>query len=215
MNKVKLNNLIKKGGITIPSFILEQYHKFNLTLDEFVLLMYLYNYNCDSYDPTNLSNELNLSLEKVMEVIESLSEKGFISIDVIKANNGLMEEKINLNNFYEKIELLLMEELNEEEEKDDNLFNLIEEEFNRKLKPIEQELIIGWQKEYSDELIKEALKEATLTGSLNLRFIDKLLFDWQKQGVKNTDDIKKIKEVSNIEVEEYNNTNWFEEDNEV
>ena len=206
MNKVKLNNLIKKGNISIPSFILEQYQKFDLTLDEFVLLIYLYNRNSDLYDPTILSNDLNLSLEKVMEVVEGLVEKGFINIDVTKANNGLMEEKINLDNFYQKLELLLMEELNQEEENDNNLFKLIEEEFNRKLKPMEQELVIGWQKDYSDELIKEALKEASLTGSLNLRFIE---------GVKNTDDIKKIKEVSNTEVGEYNNTNWFEEDNEV
>ena len=215
MNKVKLDNLIKKSSIVIPSFILEQYHKFNLTLDEFVLLMYLYNRNIDLYDPTIISDDIKLSLEKVIEIVESLVEKGFINIDVTKASNGIMEEKINLNSFYQKMEILLMEELNEEEEKDNNIFKLIEEEFNRKLKPMEQELVIGWQKDYSDELIKEALKEASLTGSLNLRFIDKLLFDWKRQGVKNVDDIRKIKEVSNEPIEAYNDTNWFEEDNEV
>lgn len=215
MNKVKLNNLIKKGSITIPFYIVENYQKFNLTLDDFVLLIYLYNYNTDVYDPTLISNELNMPLEKVMEVVESLTEKGFINIDVTKASNGLMEEKINLDNFYKKLEILLMEELTEEEEKDNSIYKTIENEFNRKLKPMEQELVIGWQKDYTDELIKEALKEASLNGSLSLRYIDKVLFDWKKQGVKTTDDIKKIKELAREPIEEYNDTHWFEEDNEV
>ena len=48
----------------------------------------------------------------------------------------------------------------------------------------------------------------------DIRYIDKLLFEWKRQGVKNLDDIKNLKEVSNGNVEVYN-YNWLDDDNEV
>ena len=211
MNKVKLNELIKSNNLIIPMYVIKECSKFDLTLDEFVLLIYLYNHNNMIYDPELLSNELGITVENILIGIDSLSNKGLINLDVSKTSNGLLEEKINLDNFYEKISLSIMSMLTEEEVSDDNLFSLIEKEFNRKLKPMEQERIISLQKDYSDELIKEAVKEAE---NKDIRYIDKLLFEWKRQGVKSLDDIKNLKEVSNGNVEVYN-YNWLDDYNEV
>ena len=215
MNKVKLNDLVKSQNINIPMYVLKQYSKFNLTLDEFVLLLYLYNNNNIIYDPNLIANDLNISMETVLVSVDSLSNKGLISLDVNKTSNGLLEEKVNLDNFYEKITLSLIDELNDKEESDNNIFSIIEEELGRKLKPNEQEMVIGLQKDYSDELIKAALKEASNNGSTSLRYIDKVLFDWKRQGVKNLDDIKNIKRLEN-EVPVYNSSiDWFDDDSEI
>ena len=211
MNKVKLNELIKSNNLIIPMYVIKECSKFDLTLDEFVLLIYLYNHNNMIYDPELLSNELGITVENILIGIDSLANKGLINLDVSKTSNGLLEEKINLDSFYEKISLSIMSMLTEEEVSDDNLFSIIEKEFNRKLKPMEQERIISLQKDYSDELIKEAVKEAE---NKDIRYIDKLLFEWKRQGVKNLDDIKNLKEVSNGNVEVYN-YNWLDDDNEV
>ena len=211
MNKVKLNELIKSNNLIIPMYVIKECSKFDLTLDEFVLLIYLYNHNNMIYDPELLSNELGITVENILIGIDSLANKGLINLDVSKTSNGLLEEKINLDSFYEKISLSIMSMLTEEEVSDDNLFSLIEKEFNRKLKPMEQERIISLQKDYSDELIKEAVKESE---NKDIRYIDKLLFEWKRQGVKNLDDIKNLKEVSNGNVEVYN-YNWLDDDNEV
>ncbi len=212
MNKVKLNEFVKSNNLIVPMYVIKECSKFDLTLDEFVLLIYLYNNNDIIYDPELLSNNLGLTVENILIGIDSLSNKGLINLDVNKTSNGLLEEKINIDSFYEKITLSLINELNEDEESDDNLFSLIEKEFNRKLKPAEQERIISLQKDYSDELIKEALKESTINGANNIGYIDKILFDWKRQGVKNLDDIKNIKEVSNEPVEDIINVKWFEDD---
>ena len=212
MNKVKLNEFVKSNNLIVPMYVIKECSKFDLTLDEFVLLIYLYNNNNIIYDPELLSNNLGLTVENILIGIDSLSNKGLINLDVNKTSNGLLEEKINIDSFYEKITLSLINELNEDEESDDNLFSLIEKEFNRKLKPAEQERIISLQKDYSDELIKEALKESTINGANNIGYIDKILFDWKRQGVKNLDDIKNIKEVSNEPVEDIINVKWFEDD---
>ena len=211
MNKVKLNELIKSNSLIIPMYVIKECSKFDLTLDEFVLLIYLYNHNNMIYDPELLSNELGITVENILIGIDSLANKGLINLDVSKTSNGLLEEKINLDSFYEKISLSIMSMLTEEEVSDDNLFSLIEKEFNRKLKPMEQERIISLQKDYSDELIKEAVKEAE---NKDIRYIDKLLFEWKRQGVKSLDDIKNLKEVSKEPVEVYN-FNWLDDDNEV
>ncbi len=215
MNKVKLNEIVKSGSITVPMYIMKQYSKFNLTLDEFVLLIYLYNHNKDVYDPSIIVNDLNMPVESVLIGIDSLSDKGLISLDVNKTENGILEEKINLDNFYEKITLSLIDELNDKEESDDTIFSIIEAEFERKLKPMEQEMVVNMQKDYSDELILEALKEAIQSNNLTLRYIDKILFDWKRQGIKNKEDIQNIKKLEETSPIFNSPIEWFNDDAEV
>ncbi len=196
MNKVKLTELIKSENIIIPKYVIKECSKFDLTLDEFLLLIYLYNKNNIIYDPELLSNELGLTIDNVLIGIDSLTNKGLVSLDSFTNSNNILEEKINLDVFYDKLTMSIINELNDEEESNNDIFSLIEKEFERKLKPIEQERVISLQQDYSDELIKEALNEAVLAGTLDIRTIDKVLFDWKRQGVKTVDDIKKIKEAS-------------------
>ena len=212
MNKVKLNELIKSNNLIIPMYVIKECSKFDLTLDEFVLLIYLYNHNNMIYDPELLSNELGLTIDNVLIGIDSLTNKGLVSLDSFTNTNNILEEKINLDVFYDKLTMSIINELNDEEESNNDIFSLIEKEFERKLKPIEQERVISLQQDYSDELIKEALNEAVLAGTLDIRTIDKVLFDWKRQGVKTVDDIKKIKEASEDDVDSIINVKWFEDD---
>jgi len=211
MNKVKLNGLIKDGNIVIPLYMLRLYKKYNLNLDEFIFLMYLYNKNFTVFDPELISEELNYDIMEVMGYISVLVDKGLITLDIDKTS-GILEEKISLNNFYEKISLSLINDLGEEEihEKDNSIFEEIEREFNRKLTPLECEVVKEWQdNNYSNELIHEALKEASLNGISNLRYIDKILYDWMKKGVRTKEDIKKKDAEPEIEIF---NCNWLEEE---
>lgn len=214
MNKVKLNDLIKDGNIVIPLYMLRLYKTYNLTLDEFIFLMYLSNKNFTLFDPEFIALELNFDIMEVMGYISVLADKGLISLEIGK-NNGVIEEKISLNNFYEKISLSLINELGEEvlEERDNTIFDEIEREFNRKLTPMEREVVVEWQdSNISYELIREALKEASLNGVSNLRYIDKILFDWTKKGIRKKDDIKR----EEIEPEmEIFNCNWLDDEDEI
>ena len=215
MNKVKLNDLIKSGNITVPMYIIKEYSKFDLTLDEFVILIYLYNHNKDIYDPSIIAEALNIEIEKVLIGIDSLSNKGLLSIDVTTTSNGVLEEKINLENFYEKITLSLISELNEEQVSDNNLFSTIEKELDKKLTPSEQEIIISLQKDYNDDLIKEALKELVNTGNNNVKLLDRILFDWKRQGVKNVEDIHKMKEMEKTQEVFNSPIEWYDDDSEL
>jgi len=213
MNKVKLNNLIKEGNIVIPLYIFKLYKKFPFPLDEFIILMYLYNKDGIVFDPEKISDDLNLDIMEVMGYVSVLTDKGVINLEVNKNEKGKLEEKINLNSFFEKLSLSLINEFNEEEPVTKNIYSIIEQEFNRKLSPLECEVVKEWQdSNYSDELIKEAIKEASINGVSNLRYIDKILFEWDKQGIKVPSDIKKNKEIEK-EVEIYT-CNWLDDDDE-
>lgn len=210
MNKVKLNEIISCGNIVLPMYLFHAYKKFDLTLDEFVILMYLYDKNGNSFDPEKISLDLSLDIMETMGYISSLSDKGLLSIDAKKSEKGILEEKINLDNFYEKITLNLIDELSKEDETVTNIFELIESEFARELTPFEKSFAKEWEDNYSYELIKEAVREASLNGIQNLRYIDKILFEWGKKGIKTKKEIKE-KDKNETKVEIYN-CNWLDDD---
>ena len=66
------------------------------------------------------------------------------------------------------------------------------------------------ESDISEELIKEALKEAILSGVHNLRYIDKILMEWTKKGYKDASDIKRKPEKED-KIEEIYDYDWLNE----
>ena len=180
--------LLKSINYQISKELLFNYKKLNITDSELIILIYLTNQSSNIYNPKQISNDLKIELNNVLELINSLCEKNIINIEMKKINN-IRNEVINLDSLYEKIAF----SLNEVEEKDDtNLYNVFETEFGRTLSPMEYEIINGWKDNgYSEELIKLALKEATYNGVSNLRYIDKIIYEWGKKGIKTKEDVEK------------------------
>ena len=210
-----LNKVIKEKTYNVPSFILKNYEKLNLTAEEVLVLIVLYNhYGKISYDINKLLEEINLEKYKLMQLISSLEEKKIISIDLITNSTGLKEEYISLELLYDKIVNIYLD-LKEETSENADIYSAFEKELGRTLSPMEYEIIKGWvMDKFSDELIILALKEAVYNGVNNLRYIDKVLYGWRKKNIKNKQDIIKDKEKfknrqkENIEVFDYN---WLDE----
>jgi len=181
--------LFNKYGIKHLMFteLLFNYKKLNITDSEFIMLIYLINQYSEFYNPKQISNDLKMSMNDVLECINSLCEKNIIKIELKKINN-IRSEIVNLDSLYEKIAFVL----NEVEEKNDsNLYSVFETEFGRTLSPMEFEIINSWvDGGYSEELIKLALKEATYNGVSNLRYIDKIIYEWSKKGIKTKEDVE-------------------------
>lgn len=223
MNNAKIIDIFKDGNIVIPIYLLKNYKKLNLKLDEFLFLMYLYSKgNNTIFDPGNFASDLNIDLSEVMNKISNLTDKNYIKVDVEKNEKGLMEEVIKLDDFYSKLSLIIMDETNHNDTSKSNIFDIIEKEFGRTLSPIEYEIIKAWLDNHiSEELIKEALKEATFNGVSNLRYIDKILYEWGKKGIKTKDDVLENKKRRNKKLEEKDNKkidleimdwDWFDDE---
>ena len=81
---------------------------------------------------------------------------------------------------------------------------------------MEYAIIGGWlDLNYSEEIILLALDEAVYNGVYKLNYIDKILYEWNKKGIKNKEDkIKNDTEFKSkkIEKKELIDYNWLEDE---
>lgn len=180
----KVINLLKNNNFNIPTILLFNYKKLKITEKELILIIYLINTEI-SFNPKQICSDLNFDLAELMETITSLTEKDLLKIQII--NKKVREEVINLDELYNKLAFLIVND--QEKENNSNIFDVFEKEFGRTLSPMDYEIIASWQKEFNDELILAALKEAVFNGVTNLRYIDKIIRDWHKNGIKTEKDI--------------------------
>ena len=207
MLKEKLMEQLRNDNhYTIPKYVLT-YAK---DLNSLLLLIYLINNSSNPiFDYKGISKDINLNEEEFYNSITSLKEKKILSIEMVKNEAGILEEKINIDSFYDIIFSKMLEDKSTDEGNSD-LFDLFEKEFGRTLSPMEYEIINSWVESKIDKgLIISALKEAVFNGVNNLRYIDKILYEWNKKGIKRTDDLdRKIKEEESKE----DNTELYEYD---
>lgn len=189
MNNNLIDDLLKvNNNLIVPSYLIRYISKLNLNTNEFILLLYFIN-NKDKliFNPKKISEDLYLEQNTILEIINSLLEKNYISIEMIKENK-IIEEYISLDLFYAKINAYLID--NEKSTNDTDIYSKVEKEFGRTLSPVEYETINKWvESNISTDLIESALKEAILNGVTSIRYIDKILFEWNKKGYKSSDDV--------------------------
>lgn len=213
------NNIIKvlkDKNYVVPSYILKNYKKLKLSLDAFVMLIYLINVEEPiSFDIKKLSKKLNLNKKDIMFSLDELKNQKIILIKLEENKEKRLEENIYLTPLYEKI---FINVIDEKEVEEDNIYSNFEEEFGRTLSPIEYELINSWNDSYSKDIILEALKESVLNGVKNLKYVDRILFEWSKKGIKSIDQIKKDKEIfskrkeSNVEIPDFD---WVNDEEDI
>ena len=185
----KVIELLKSTNIQISKTLLFNYKKLNITDLEFIVLIYLINEKI--YNPKQIGNDLDIAFNEVLEIINSLTEKGIMKIELAKINN-IRTEVINLDALYEKLAFLIIKD-EKEVEKPKSLFDTFETELGRTLSPMEYEIINGWLTTCSEEIIILALKEATYNGVSNFRYIDRIINEWNKKGIKTKEDVEKNK----------------------
>ena len=80
---------------------------------------------------------------------------------------------------------------------------------------MEYEIINAWlQHNYTEELIIGALKEAVYNGVKNFRYIDKILYEWNKKGFKTMNDVNNHLQRSDEKKEESElfDYNWLDDE---
>lgn len=193
MNEVLLN-ILKEKPIIIPNILFKNYTKLNLTAEELIILICLINEGDKVlYDPSIFQEKIGMDKFKAMQIISDLADKNIINIKVENNNSGKKEEYIYLDLIYKKIFNLLLDQKKDQTMSTD-LFSLFEQELGRTLSPVEVMIIKEWVEDgYKEEMIKEALKEAIYNNVRNLKYIDRILFNWRSKGIKSKADILKEK----------------------
>lgn len=216
MNQEKLLSFLTGKSIQIPSKMLLLRKVWKLEWNDFIMLMYLKDKGKEFLlNPKEIAQDLSLSIKEVMLSIGILQDAHLVRMNTVKSDKGMMEDYLSLEDFYHKYMEYILEEVNEKNVSNSTIFGTIEQEFGRTLSPMELEIIKAWLDEgFQEEMIEEAIKEAVFNGVTNLRYIDKILYEWDKKGIKTRKDVEKRnvarkKEETPVEVFEYN---WFEDD---
>lgn len=182
----KFIDILKNGNVIFPRLLLMNYTKLNIKDREFILLIYLLNDDDTVYNPSKISKNLNIHVNEVLTSINALEELGLLQIEIRKIDK-VREEHIILDNLYKKLAFLVIQE----EEKSSDIYSIFEKEFGRPLSPMEYELISKWiENKFDDNLIKEALKEAVFNHAFSLSYIDRILIEWRKKGIKSVKEVE-------------------------
>ena len=212
MNSSFLEQYVKAKDYVLRKELFPLIWEYKLNLEEALLLIYFMNEDVPTFDVEQINKITMISVNKILDSFTTLTNKGLISIDVIKENSGV-KEVVNLDPIYKCMIDGLMK--NNKKVVNNNIFEKFEKEFSRTLSPMEYEIINDWlDKNISEELILGALKEATYNGVNNLRYIDKIIYEWNKKGFKNMEDVNnhlRNRNTSDKSVKEISDYNWLDE----
>lgn len=212
MNSSFFEQYVKAKDYVLRKELFPIIWEYKLNLEEVLLLIYFMNEDVPTFDVEQINKITMISVNKILDSFTSLTNKGLISIDVIKENSGV-KEVVNLDPIYKCMIDGLMK--NNKKVVNNNIFEKFEKEFSRTLSPMEYEIINDWlDKNVSEEIILGALKEATYNGVTSLRYIDKIIYDWTKKGFKTMEDVNnhlKSRNALDKNVKEISDYNWLDE----
>ena len=161
----------------------------NLTLQEFLLLMYFENSDDLTFDLDKICNKLKIDKNSILTAYNNLLINKIITLNSEKDEFGRRIEKVSLEGFYNKQKEIRKEEKDKMLKED--IFSTFEKEFKRPLSSMEIEIIKAWlEKMYSEDLILAALKEAVYNGATNIRYIDTILYEWNKNNLKTKSEVE-------------------------
>ena len=185
-----------------------------------VLILFAFGQKKNDFYPdlAEVGDVMNKDVSEVQELIASLMEKDCLSIErefslehqaalpafsfdplfkklgshIVALDNKKREihqEKM-LQTLAEK-ELAKEEAKSQAKEKD--IITIFEEEFGRLLSNTERAYIMEWLEgdSYSETLVLEALRSAVSRDKLNFKYIDTILRDWERKGIRTAKQARK------------------------
>lgn len=203
-----LQALFLSGSVTIPNFLFDHYIDLGMTDREIVLVIHVLkainenraNVDCDE----QIMRKMAISLEEYKNLVQGLQHKGLLMINAKSKNkkevnhpyydfSGLTDQLFELWGIiqYRMMEGSVNQNAKDQEQASSSdlslatLIAIFEEELGRMLTGFECENIEKWlMASYSEELIVEALRRGVGAGIRSFRYLDSILREWEKKGIK-------------------------------
>ncbi|MER2174099.1 MAG: DnaD domain-containing protein [Carnobacterium sp.] len=201
MNNHLLQKWLKAGNTTISNVLLTHYKDLGLSSEQLILVLQLKSFidaGNDFPDTEVISKRMQISSSDVFQMIHELINKKLIIIETEKNNEGKTRDSYRLDLLWDKLAMVISQQENQQRfEKqhlsEQDLFQLFEAEFGRPLSPIEMQTIGMWLDEdhYAIELIELALREAVLNQVYSLKYVDRILLNWERKNIRTKDQVEK------------------------
>ena len=193
---ISQKDIINAGTTSINNLILLHLQDLEMSSDEFLLYCNLKMFQEQQvFFPSTqqLMTNTGFSEGQIYQLVQSMIQKHFIKIDSQTVKGQKYQDYYDLSPIYQ---ILLGEQLNSHTSANlidiPTLFQKIEVEFGRPLSPIEQQTIQAWivDDHYSVPLIMLALKEAVLNQAYSLKYMDRILLNWEKNNIKTPEQLQ-------------------------
>lgn len=200
------------GFTTLQNGLIAYYPRLNISDAELLLIIQLeaFSQRGESF-PSNekIAANTNLSVTDVGNLIQRLIDKNYLTIKQTTDSQDKIGNKYSLDKLYDALDdyidknILIKDSQRKEtvavansleNNPIDYLSRKIEVEFGRYLSPIEREEIGQWLSvdHYAPEIIELALREAVLSQAYSLKYIDRILLNWQRHNLKTTDEVERF-----------------------
>lgn len=197
-----MDELLEYGCIDFKKLLILKAKSMKLSDQEcyvLLLIMTLDEIGIKPITPSQIHKICSLSLQQIDETLIALVDHHYIA-----RMNGSLDLR--------PIENLLLNQKSEEVQEVD-LVSVFEDAFGRSLSQREVQLINSLKCQgHSDYMIIDALDESVKSGVITFRYIEKILDNWAKYGVKRRYAPQPIKQ-ENIDVEQrIKDYKWWEND---
>ena len=200
------------GFTTLQNGLIAYYPRLNISDAELLLIIQLeaFNQRGESF-PSNekIAANTNLSVTDVGNLIQRLINRNYLTIEQTTDDQDKIGNKYSLNKLYDALDNYIDQNILIKDNKKDKtvavtndlensplnyLSRKVEVEFGRYLSPIEREEIAQWLSvdHYDPEIIELALREAVLSQAYSLKYIDRVLLNWQRHNLKTPEEVERF-----------------------
>lgn len=209
---MEFNDYRALGFTTLQNGLIAYYPQLGISDAELILIIQLeaFSQRGESF-PSNekIAANTNLSVSDVGNLIQRLIERNYLTIEQMTDSQDKIGNKYSLNKLYNALDHYIDQNVLIKDKKKDKTVSVannlennplnylsrkVEVEFGRYLSPIEREEIAQWLNvdHYAPELIELALREAVLSQAYSLKYIDRVLLNWQRHSLKTTDEVERF-----------------------
>ncbi len=200
------------GFTTLQNGLIAYYPRLNISDAELLLIIQLeaFNQRGESF-PSNekIAANTNLSVTDVGNLIQRLIDRNYLTIEQTTDDQDKIGNKYSLNKLYDALDNYIDQNILIKDNKKDKtvavtndlensplnyLSRKVEVEFGRYLSPIEREEIAQWLSvdHYDPKIIELALREAVLSQAYSLKYIDRVLLNWQRHNLKTPEEVERF-----------------------
>lgn len=206
--------LFFSGTVGVPKYFLNQYSELGIShIEALLIIQIMGEIETNPYPSTQLlAHRMNLDVTRVEEMIAHLMTRNYLSLEkrwdpeqqkitMGYSFIGLIDElverwAIEKVKQYEAEKIQQQERLEQQERVSSpstigQIIKIFEQELGRPLTSIECEVIDTWiSSQFTEELILAAFKRGVMAGIRNFRYIDSILREWEKKGLRTLQEVE-------------------------
>lgn len=195
LNQENQFDLLNGSFVSIPYAWLARFSTLDLSHKEFTVLLQILGSIQVSGDEILSPHEIGLmcrvSEREAGEILDGLVKRGFLAIGESSDATGNRVIHFSLHPLWQQLQQRPETKQAPAPTAERKLLTLFEQEFGRPLSGLECEQVRQWLIDgYADWMLVEALREAVLANKCSFRYMDRILYDWQRKNIQSHQDLE-------------------------